>query len=315
MCSSIIDKYFDWPKDLDSPSLSKFVSYYNMRNKKLIKCIKPQIICYVNYNKYKDPQNWSREQLLLFSPFRNSEAFQLGANITWQDAFNEKSYEISQVQSSFQFKMPKKTTTEEDDWTDLDEESLNRSNLRKDDVQDYTYGEFAPIPITNTLHIEKYDLKTDFIIHSKNKNHKPTRPTQDESFTTSAYPMMMEESEYRYLLRQLNDEERLIFDDFMHKKRLYPHEPIHLFLTGGTGTRKTFTLKLIIEGLLHLYNKELSADLEKIKALVMAYTGKVAFHVDGTTIHSALNVPVNQSLINLSNLSSDTLNKLTNKFE
>jgi hypothetical protein len=74
-------------------------------------------------------------------------------------------------------------------------------------------------------------------------------------------------------------------------------------------------LKLIIEGLLHLYNKELSADLEKIKALVMAYTGKVAFHVDGTTIHSALNVPVNQSLTNLSNLSSDTLNRLTNKFE
>jgi hypothetical protein len=201
MCSSIIDKYFDWPKDLDSPSLSKFVSYYNMRNKKLIKCIKPQIICYVNYNKYKDPQNWSRKQLLLFSPFRNLEASQLGTNITWQDALNEKSHEISQVQSSFQFKMPKKTTTEEDDWTDLDEESLNRSNLWKDDVQDYTYGEFAPIPITNTLHIEKYGLKIDFIIHSKNKNHKPTQPTEDESFTTFAYPMMMEESEYRYLLR------------------------------------------------------------------------------------------------------------------
>jgi hypothetical protein len=38
----------------------------------------------------------------------------------------------------------------------------------------------------------------------------------------------------------------LIFDDLMHKKRLYPHEPIHLFLTGGAGMGKTFTLELII---------------------------------------------------------------------
>jgi hypothetical protein len=47
----------------------------------------------------------------------------------------------------------------------------------------------------------------------------------------------------------------------------------------------------------------------------MAYTKKATFHVDGTTIYSALNVPVNQSLTNLSNLSFDTLNRLTNKYE
>ena len=45
--------------------------------------------------------------------------------------------------------------------------------------------------------------------------------------------MMMEEFENHYLLRKLNDEQRLIFDDIMHKKRLYPNEPIYLFLTGG----------------------------------------------------------------------------------
>jgi hypothetical protein len=90
MCSSIIDKYLDWPKDLDSLSLTKFVSYYNMRNKRLIKCLKLQIIHCVNYNKYKEPQKWSKEQLLYFSPFRNLEASQFGVNITWQNAFNEK---------------------------------------------------------------------------------------------------------------------------------------------------------------------------------------------------------------------------------
>jgi hypothetical protein len=74
-------------------------------------------------------------------------------------------------------------------------------------------------------------------------------------------------------------------------------------------------LKLIIQGLLRLYNKDLSADLEKTKVLKMAFTGKAAFNIDGTTIHSALNIPINQSLTNLSNLSSDILNRLTNKYE
>lgn len=37
-----------------------------MRKKKLVKCSKPQIICYTNYNKYKDHENWTREHLLYF---------------------------------------------------------------------------------------------------------------------------------------------------------------------------------------------------------------------------------------------------------
>ena len=77
MSSSIIDKYLDRSKDYDALSLSKFVSYYNMKNKKMSKRLQPQIIPYVDFNKHKDPENWAREQLLLFSPFRHSESSQL----------------------------------------------------------------------------------------------------------------------------------------------------------------------------------------------------------------------------------------------
>jgi hypothetical protein len=67
---------------------------------------------------------------------------------------------------------------------------------------------------------------------------------------------------------------------------------ICLFLIGGVGTEKTFTLKLIIQGLLRLYNKDISYDLTKTKALLMASTNKVAFNFDGLTIHSTLNIPI-----------------------
>jgi hypothetical protein len=75
--------------------------------------------------------------------------------------------------------------------------------------------------------------------------------------------MMMEKFEYRNLLGQLNEEKILIFDDVMHRKQLYHDTPICLFLTRDVGIRKTFTLKLIIQGLLQLYNRDIYFDLTK----------------------------------------------------
>jgi hypothetical protein len=62
--------------------------------------------------------------------------------------------------------------------------------------------------------------------------------------------MMMEEFEYRSSFKQLNEEQRLIFDDVMHRTQLYFDTLICLFLTRGIGIGKTFTLKFIIQGLL-----------------------------------------------------------------
>ncbi len=49
----------------------------------------------------------------------------------------------------------------------------------------------------------------------------------------------------------------------MHRKQLYLDISIYLFLTRSVGTRKKFTSKLIIQGLLQLYNKDISYDLTK----------------------------------------------------
>jgi hypothetical protein len=46
----------------------------------------------------------------------------------------------------------------------------------------------------------------------------------------------------------------------------------------------------------------LLSNLTKIRALLMASIGKVAFNIDGQTIHSTLNIHVQQTLTNMSNL-------------
>jgi hypothetical protein len=75
--------------------------------------------------------------------------------------------------------------------------------------------------------------------------------------------MMMDEFEYCSLFKQLNEEQRLIFDDVMHRKQLYLDTLICLSFTGGAGIEKKFTLKLIIQGLLRLYNRNISFNFNK----------------------------------------------------
>jgi hypothetical protein len=50
-------------------------------------------------------------------------------------------------------------------------------------------------------------------------------------------------------------------------------------------------------------------------ALLMASIGKNTFNIDGLTIHSTLNIIVQQSLTNLPNLPSNLLNRLTCQYE
>jgi hypothetical protein len=59
----------------------------------------------------------------------------------------------------------------------------------------------------------------------------------------------------------------------------------------------------------------MSFDLTKTKALLMAPIGKITFNIDGLTIHSTLNIIVQQSLSNLPNLSSNSLNTFTCQYE
>jgi hypothetical protein len=59
-----------------------------------------------------------------------------------------------------------------------------------------------------------------------------------------------------------------------------PIEPLSIFLTSGAGIGKTFTLMVIIQGLLHFYLKQ-NKDLDPSKQIVLkiAYIGKFAYNI------------------------------------
>jgi hypothetical protein len=51
---------------------------------------------------------------------------------------------------------------------------------------------------------------------------------------------------------------------------------------------------LLIQGVLHFYNKHSQYNSSKNKTLFMAYIGKTTFNIDGTTIHSGLSINFNR---------------------
>jgi len=126
--------------------------------------------------------------------------------------------------------MQNKHTNEEYHVINLKLNFSHLQNIWNDNIDDDIGDTCLLIPIKNTINIEKYDLKNDFIIQSCNTLDHKTQNFEDDGFRISSNSMIMNELEYWNMLRQLNKEQRLIFDDIMYRKQMYHNIPIHIFL-------------------------------------------------------------------------------------
>ena len=89
-------------------------------------------------------------------------------------------------------------------------------------------------------------------------------------------------------------------------------KPLHIFLTGNAGCGKSFLMKVIYQTLTKIFSYG-SVSVDKPKVLLMAPTGVAAINIDGTTIHTALNIPVGQFGKNLPGLSDKMKCNLRNR--
>jgi hypothetical protein len=76
-----------------------------------------------------------------------------------------------------------------------------------------------------------------------------------------------------------------------------PNAPLSIFFKGGSKIGKTFTVMVIIQGLLQFYLNQ-NKDLDPSKQVVFKNSciGKVAYNISGSTIHSGLAIPLNKSV-------------------
>lgn len=126
----------------------------------------------------------------------------------------------------------------------------------------------------------------------------------------------------RDMARSLNSQQRQVFDiiyswakltikyrNCLLKRKI---EPVRLFVSGGAGVGKSYLMKTIYEALTKLFNFHCSSP-EKLKVLKIAPTGVAAINIDGTTINTALGIPLIQS-VNVNKLSDNLKSTLRNNY-
>ena len=132
-------------------------------------------------------------------------------------------------------------------------------------------------------------------------------------FSRRRPPTILAGITYIQLINSLN-EKQYVFFSYIKREGLPDTKQILTCLHGGAGTGKYHVLSAIYQGLYRLFNKEPGQQVDDIITLLIAPTGKAAYNIEGTTIHSVFHIPANQPLSTYNKLSWDTLNTLRAKY-
>ena len=267
----------------------------------------PKIIRYVKYNKTVDPENFFREQLMLFYPWRNEETDLLNGCDTYEMSYQSvcKTIEITKQEYD--------RNSELLDQVEVATTGLG-SNLFENvspnmECREAKDAENEPIPSSKFSFYEpqtqeqaNYDLAADIGITSHIAN-------DDVEMVQNIIP----ESEYLKLLAVLNSKQRQVFTHIIQSLTFEPDKKLRLFITGGAGVGKSLVISTLYQTLHRLLCSDSGRNPEDIRILLCAYTGLAAYNIKGSTLHSAFCIEPNKNL-KYKPLSDDKRNTLQTKY-
>ena len=262
-----------------------------------------KVIRYVRYNRKTDSENFYRERLLLFYPWRNEQSDLKGTNETYESMYNSVRRIVESKAKQYEHnveKLDKAIEEAENDCHQYDEIAPGTQQVELEDVEEGSteadqYVHFNPDRPTEHRH---YDISEEVGVAARTidvKNHANR----------------IEDDDYYKLIRSLNNKQR---EFFLHvltwiKRKC---DPLYLFLTGGAGVGKSVVVKALFQALhRHLCSTE-GEDPDDIRILLCAPTGKAAYNINGLTIHNAFQIQPNKGLNQ--SLSCDVLNTLRMKY-
>jgi hypothetical protein len=87
ICASIIDYYLQRPANIEHICLAELASSYTKKGKKRRHGDMPYVIRYVRYSEHKGVENFYREHLMLYVPYRVNENIFQKQYSTWRNAY------------------------------------------------------------------------------------------------------------------------------------------------------------------------------------------------------------------------------------
>ena len=274
---------------------------------RLVKRKRPRIIRSVRYHKDKDPENYFREQLMLYTPWRNEETDLIKNFCTYQQHFEQVKNEVTKNKCQFEYHSEILDKAMEDmrnaECDSFDSVAPNAEHINKQDCvvkvkPSELFGCFDPGK--NKQH-SQYDLLDDIGIFPRSNDQEELvakRITDDE---------------YRKLVQSLNERQRQFFYHVLHSIKT-KDEPLHLFLSGGAGVGKSTVTNALYEALLRYLNTIAGENPDDVKVIKTAPTGKAAFNIKGNTLHAAFKIPANRGFEYCA-LDSDRLNTIRSQLK
>ena len=262
----------------------------------------PKIIRYVKFSKIKEPENYYRELLMLFHPWRY-EGKIMGTCSTYKDQFNLVKSKVILNQSKYEKNADILNSLEDIPDNEISGEPVapncqHMNELQETQKHEYAeYGCFDP-DLHNTA------LKSDI---GQDLGLGP----QSQTCSVASSPLLPDD-QYRALIRKLNAQQRYFYDHVIHYLKT-KSEPLYNFLTGGAGVGKSMVTRALYETLVRFYDNVAGSNPDEIKVLLCAPTGKAAFNIKGSTLHSAFHIRPHQSL-KYTALSDHEFNNLHNRF-
>ena len=283
------DQYEECDKYANELRISKSVIMKRRKKRKVIR--------YVRYSEEKDPDNFYRENLMLFYPYVAEDSI-IGSCKTYKERYLMVKGKLEKKRQEYN--------------RHADEVDLGEKQMQQDLSED-RFGDIAPCTHhINEINREKSkmqdnrvegeDLFTSYDIGS-DLQLKGGTDMQEEKICNR-----LSDFEFRELARSLNIKQREFFYHVLKKVKTTDQQ-LTLFLSGGAGVGKTRVTKCLYQALLRYYNTGPGTDPEKTKVLLTAPTGKAAYLIKGYTLHSAFCIPANQGF-NYKPLTHDKLNTL-----
>ncbi|XP_062567926.1 uncharacterized protein LOC134230168 [Saccostrea cucullata] len=264
----------------------------------------PRVIRYVRFNIKTDPENYYREKLMLFLPWRVESVDLISGTDSFEKSFNRrksfltnkvKEYEYNAEQLDAALQMASEDFSEA-----YDELAPNAQQTEGEDENEGSRESenFVPFNPERPVEQRQYDLGSDIGIPS-------TRQITEDS------SVRLSDSEYLKLLRSLNVKQREFFNHVVQWVKT-KKEPIYTFLSGGAGVGKSVLIRALYQALHRYLCSTEGENPDDIRILLCAYTGKAAYNIGGATIASAFHQKINQSQ---QSLHSDELNTFRTKYQ
>ncbi|XP_062614791.1 uncharacterized protein LOC134276564 [Saccostrea cucullata] len=260
-----------------------------------------RVIRYVGYSQKTNSEQYYRERILLYLPWRNENTDLFGSCQTYEQHYMQKASIIQMKQRQYEHfvdELEQARLQAEEDLDDLETVAPNTEHAEAEDAEigsepSEEFVHFDP----DTVQHRDFDIGPDLGLSSKVTE-------------TEMSAVRIPDEQYYKLLQSLNTKQREFYNHVTNwiQNR---EEPLYAFLTGGAGAGKSVVIDAIFQTLHRiLYSKE-GENPDDIRILLCAHTGKAAYNIKGTTIASAFHRKMYQTQ---QHMGADELNSFRTKY-